>query len=412
MNLPPLPNLRVKVVAEANPWDDRDALPTLSPVGVCLLSLICVACAVYPAVATLYPSFWWLPVLLSAIFYLRANRTFHGWLLLVVSFLLGTTFGGAAAGATVICIISTVALTAFLYTTTRHPLLICLPIVAYAITAVLSSDMLTALFSLPCFPAAYILGRKIMQNEGRVSAICSSALVLGGVSLFLAALLWRLSGTEMSFDALSAAVSELHAKLLDLALHDESFALLRMQFEGTEIPLADVLSQLFTLVLLLSPGIIVIVFLAIAYAAQYLCVMSYPSMGMKQFCTLVARRFIMSIPSALIFVACSLIALFFFSASKITVFLAVSQNLWLILFPGMLIVGAWSLYSSYCVRPSPLYLVLALVAALFMPPIFLIFVALTGATTTLTRPLLLRIAAIMKAQNGDHDDKSGDGSSH
>jgi hypothetical protein len=55
-------------------------------------------------------------------------------------------------------------------------------------------------------------------------------------------------------------------------------------------------------------------------------------------------------------------------------------------------------------------LVVALVAAALMPPIFLIFVALTGAATTLTRPLLLRMAALMQAQDGqggDSDDGNG-----
>lgn len=408
MNLPPLPNLRVKVVAERNPWEDTAALPTMPVAGALLWCLICLVSAVYPTLMVVYPNLFWLPLALLSIFYLRANHTLYGWFILAIAFLGGSLLGGPALGSAVVCLISTMVITALLHTTTRHPLLICLPVAAYAAACLIGGDPLLALLSLPAFPAAYVLGRSVMKNEGRVASISACALMLGTVFVLFAALAWRISGIEMSMDALAAYFNALHDEILNTALTDPDFKAVLSMLDTTQAPLADLLSETLTLMLLLTPGMLIVLTLSAAYAAQYLCVMSYEPLGMKQLCTLVSRRFIMSVVSAIIFIICAITALF--PAKGVTMFAAVTSNLWLILFPGMLIVGFWSLYASWRARPAPLMLVVALVAAALMPPIFLIFVALTGAATTLTRPLLLRMASLMQAQDGqggDSDDDNG-----
>lgn len=406
MNLPPLPNLRVKVFTEKNPWEDSASLPVMPTGGALILSFVCLISAVYPALMVSYADLWWLPLAILSIFYLRINRTPYGWLLLAAAFLGGAMIGGLATGAALICLISTVVITSLLHTTTRHPLLICLPVAAYAAACLITGNPLTALLSLPAFPAAYVLGRSIMKNEGRVASISACALMLGTVFVLFAALAWRNSGMEMSMDALAAYFNALHDEILNTALTDPDFKAVLSMLDTTQAPLADLLSETLTLMLLLTPGLITVLMLAIAYIAQYLCVTSYGALGMKQLCTLVSRRFIMSVLSAIIFILCAITALF--PAKGVTMFAAVTSNLWLILFPGMLIVGFWSLYASWRARPAPLMLVIALVAAALMPPIFLIFVALTGAATTLTRPLLLRMAALMQEQNGTGGDSGSD----
>jgi len=406
MNYPPLPNLRVKVVTEKNPWEDPASLPVMPGAGAFLMCLVCLVSAVYPVLMASHPSLWWLPLALLSILYLRINHTPYGWFLLAVAFLGGTLVGGPSFGSALVCLISTVVITALLHTTTRHPLLVCLPIVAYAAACLISRDPLLSLLALPAFPAAYVLGRSIMKNEGRVASISACAIMLGTVFLLFAAILWRVSGAEMSPDALAAYFGRLHEEILNTALTDPDFKTVLSLLDTTEVPLADLLSQTLTLLLLLTPAILMVLLMAIAYAAQYLCVMSYGALGMKQLCTLVSRRFIMSILSAVLFIVCSIAALF--PADRVTMLLALANNLWLLLFPGMLIVGFWSLYASFRARPAPLMLVLALIAAVLMPSILLIFVALSGATTTLTRPLLLRMAALMQAEGdkGSDSDQS------
>ena len=408
MNLPPLPNLQVKVVTEKNPWEDPASLPRMSALGTWLLCLVCLVSAIYPALMVAYASFWWLPLTLLAIFYLRTNHTLHGWLLLAVTFIGGSVVGGPSFGAALVCLISTMVISTLLHTTTRHPLLICLPVVAYAVTCVIGGEPVTALLSVIAFPAAYMLGRSIMKNEGRVASICACALMLGTMLLLFAALLWRTSGAEMSYDALTAYVNAFHEEILNTALTDPDFKAVLAMLDTSQVPLADLLSQTLSLLLLLMPGVVIVLILALAYATQYLSVMSYSALGMKQLCTLVSRRFIMSVLSAILFIVCSIVALF--PADRVTIPLALANNLWVILFPGMLIVGFWSLYASYRARPSPLTIVLILVAAFLMPPLLLIFVALTGAATTLTRPLLLRMASMIKQQNGNADDSDHDSS--
>jgi hypothetical protein len=304
-------------------------------------------------------------------------------------------------------------ITALLHTVTRHPLLIALPVLTYLVAFLLCGDPLVALLSLPAFPTAYVLGRKIMQNEGRVSAICAAALMYGCCAVLFGAIAWRLSDLPMTVDAIGDLFADLHAELVTVTLQSDYTRLLADVYAQANLPLTDLISQLITLTLMLTPALFSWLLMALAYAAQHLCVMSYEPLGMKSLCTLVSRRFIMSIPSALIFLVCAVMSIF--PPEQLTLVYAVSQNLWLILFPGMIIVGAWSMYASYRSRPSAFTIVLYLVGALVAPPLFLLFVALSGATTTLTRPLMLRLAAHMHAaqggSNGDDsgNDKGGDG---
>ena len=404
MNRSPFPKQAFAIISEKNPWEDTEHLPTLSTPYALLLSLISMLCATYPTVCDRFPTLWWLPILCCAPFYLRTNRTPYGWLLLAAALLSGALLGSLELGVILFCVISTLTITAFLHTTTRHPLLILLPIIAYTVAVLLTRDPVIALFATPAYPAAYIMGRSIMSNERRVSTIASSALVLGGVVVFAVALLWRLSDLEMSMQALLTVAYGVRDEIVELALTDPMLSQMRVMLESAGYDIAATFSSVFDFVLMLVPGVICVLFLLISYAAQYLCVMSYPPMKMKQFCTVLSRRFTLSVLSAVIFVVCAVVALF--PSSRLTLFSAVTQNLFLILFPGMLVAGFWSLYASYRNRPYPFYLILALVFGAIMPHILLVFVALSGATATLTRPLLLKIMVLTAEQNGkpgDHD---------
>lgn len=408
MNRPPNSKQAFAVVTEKNPWEDRDSLPSLSLPYALLLCAVCVICALYPAVAVQYPTYWWLPLLAGAFFYFRTNRTPYGWMLLIAAFLLGSMVGGVAYGAIAVSLITSLTVTSFLYTTTRHPLLLLLPIITYPLAVLLLRDPIISLFALPTFPAAYMLGRSIMNNERRVGAICSAALTLGGITVFLIALLWRMSDLEMSVQTLLAMADTLREEMLQYLTTEESFASWRLKLAQAGYDLSSVFTQVFNLLLTLLPGFVVVLFLLIAYAAQYLCVMSYIPMKMEKYCTVLARRFTLSVLSAILFVVCAVVTLF--SSSSLTLFSALAVNLFLILFPGMLVAGFWSLYASYRRRPFPLYLVLAVVFGCIMPQILLVFIALSGATATLTHPLLLRMMALSSQEdhNSDHHDDSQD----
>ena len=131
MNVPPAPNLQIKIVTEKNPWENTEGRPTLPPLGILLLCLIDIVCAIYPAVADRFPALWFVPLVCAAVFYLRANRTPFGWLLLLALFGLGYLFSGGSlvVASCVLCLITTLTLTAFLHTLLRHPLLLLLPVI-------------------------------------------------------------------------------------------------------------------------------------------------------------------------------------------------------------------------------------------------------------------------------------------
>lgn len=407
MNVPPAPNLHIKIVTEKNPWEDTDNRPTLPTLGILLLCLINIVCAAYPAVADRFPSLWFVPLLCAAVFYIRANRTPYGWLLLIAAF--GLTWllsgGSLVLAGMAVCLITTLALTTFLHTIVRHPLLLLLPTLAYGLALLLSGDPISSLVALLAFPAAYVMGRKTLENDTRVSVIASASLLFGGMLLLYGALRWRLSGIEMSMQLITETVEAFRTEILEFAVNDPSYAEMREMFQSMGYAPEATFTQVLDLILMILPGCVVILIMLPCYAAQYLHTMSYDALGMKAYCTVAARRFIMSVLSAILFIISSIIMLF--SASKITMFSAVSQNLWLILFPGMLVAGFWSLYASYKARPAPLYLILAVIIGCIMPHLLLLFVALSGATATLTRPLLLKIAAItaqQNKQNGSHGD--------
>ncbi len=411
MNVPPAPNLHIKIITEKNPWENKDSRPTLPPLGILLLCVVIIVCAVYPIVASRFPSLWFVPLLLAALFYIRANRTPYGWLLLIAAFALSWFFSGGSliVAGTVVCLITVLTLTAFLHTILRHPLLLVLPVLSYGAALLLCADPIAALVSLLAYPAAYVMGRKTLQNDPRVGVICATALTLGGMLLLWGALLWRLSGVEMSMQIVTQTLTAFRNEILSYALNDAEFAEMRELFSGMGYPIEASFAQILDLLLLLIPGCAVILAFLPCYAAQYLLTMTYTAMGMKEYSTVAARRFIMSVLSALLFVISSIVMLF---PGDLNMFTAVSQNLWLILFPGMSIAGFWSLYASFRARPAPVYLILAIVLGCIMPQLLLLFVALSGATATLTRPLLLKIAAITAAQNGqngtphDHDDEN------
>jgi hypothetical protein len=405
MNASPSNQLHIKIVTENNPWEDTEHLPSLPTLTALVWCLVSIVCSMYPAVASVYPQLWFVPLLCAALFYLRANRTPYGWILLVLTF--GGVFllsGSLPAASSALCLLTTISLTGFLYSATRHPLLICLPVIAYAGAVVLCTDPLLSLLTLPPYAAAYILGNRTMKNEGRVGVIAETSLIFGGALIAVLALLWRLSGAEISADSVTAIVSQTRAMLLDTALNHAEFEEVRRMMSELGYPLEQILALSFDLLVTLLPAVAIIAVFFLCYAAQYLCVTAFAAMGMPRFFTINGRRFLMSILSALLFVACAIISLF--PSAEISLFRAVIQNLFFILFPGMLVAGFWSLYASYRARPAPFYLLLAIVLCCFVPHILLIFIALSGAITTLTRPLLLKIMALTQQSNGDNNNNN------
>ena len=159
----------------------------------------------------------------------------------------------------------------------------------------------------------------------------------------------------------------------------------------------------------LLPAIAVLAVDLLAYAAQMTCTRTFVATGLSMMATRHARLFILSVPSAIIFLLAGIISLF---SSGTTVFSALALNLTVILFPAMCIVGAYKLIADFKARFSPLTLILIIAAVLFAPKLLLFGVAVSGAVTTLIRPLITRLvlehAREHKGDGSDNDSQDGD----
>jgi hypothetical protein len=116
-----------------------------------------------------------------------------------------------------------------------------------------------------------------------------------------------------------------------------------------------------------------------------------------------ARLFILSVPSAIIFLIASAGSLF--SSSPLML------NLTLILLPAMCIVGVYKLIADFKARFSPLTLILILAAVLLAPRLLLFGVAVSGAITTLIRPLVTKMVLEKTREQlhgDDNDSQDGD----
>jgi hypothetical protein len=159
----------------------------------------------------------------------------------------------------------------------------------------------------------------------------------------------------------------------------------------------------------LLPALAVLAVDLLALAAQMTCTHAFVATGLSMMATRHARLFILSMPSAIIFLLAGIVSLF---SSGTTVFSALALNLTVILFPAMCIVGTYKLVADFKARFSPLTLILIIAAVLFAPRLLFFGVAVSGAVTTLIRPLITRLvlehAREHKGDGSDNDSQGGD----
>ena len=394
-----------RLVPDPNPWADPLTLPRLSHIGTLLLCLFVLACAVYPTtpMSALHTG---VMLLCCAVVYIAVVRSVLPCLAAVLVALLGTLIGSITGGAVVLCLLSAVSVGAFLICTVRSRWLLTVPALAYAIALALSGDALASLVALIAFPAAGILAYAIMQNSGRVGTICATSAVFGLCALFALALAWyRTSGT-LTPDELRTLFSKLREQLIVTMQESEFVASLQQWLDEMQITYTDASTLIRTTVELgfaLLPASLVTLCNLFGYAAQLACTHAFVGVGMNKLRTRVSQLFVLSVPSALVFFVCAVAALF---TNTLALGGAVVANLFWILLPGMCVVGVYKLIADVRSRRSPLMLLLVAASLLFAPAFLIFGLALSGAMTTLLRPLFTRMMLLSHMQDkNDPSDK-------
>ena len=414
MNQSPLRPERVvfTLVPDPNPWDDAAALPRPGkPLSLALSLLVCLLCLyqpVYGGPDWLAPAALLLSAL-SAVLIIRsiASLLSAGALALLGGFVL--SWEGAAYA---LCLVMVLSLSAYLICTLRSPWLLTLPVLCYVVALLWCGDAMLSLLPLLPLPAAGLLAYATMRNSGRVSAIvlASGMLCLCGALGF--AILWFTAYGSVSLDAVLDALSAVRDELIALLEDHPATELLQEQLGEALSTLGTDAATLMRMgveqMFHLLPALLLTPINLLSFAAQSGCSAAFRQTGLGSLVTRTSSIFSLSPLSGLIFAACTVTTMF---ASRQTMALSVMQNLLIILFPGMLLVGVYKFIADTKNTRSPLLIGLVVAAALFAPPFLFWGLAISGALASMLRPLITR-AVLLSGKPPFGPDKPDDKNSY
>ncbi len=402
-NAPNQPRPLIRFIADPNPWDDEAALPRLRLPATLLLALLVLACAVY--LPTYSPLYTYVMLAVCIVTYLALVRSVAACAVAVLVFLPSAWLGGLAGGVYALCLLVTVSIGAYLVCTVRSYRLLVIPVLAYAIALLISRDAMLAVLAVLAMPAAGVLAHATMKNSGRVASVSLCAAMLALCAAFGLSLLWYRSFGAISLGDIRATLDTLRDQII-LTWEQDEYAELVEQWLASH-PFGDTVTTstfihfAVNTAFSLLPAMAVLALNLVSFAAQVTCTNAFVGTGLPMMATRSARLFVLSVPSAVIFLIAGVVSLF---SSGTTVFSALMLNLTLILLPPMCIVGAYKLAADFRSRVSPLTVILLIAAVLFAPALLIFGVAVSGAVTTLVRPLVTRLVLErMREQRGPHD---------
>ena len=401
--------LVLQLVPDPNPWDDAAALPRPSRWLSTLLCLLVTLFALWPVLRlpeTLTPVALILAVLTLAFFVRSVSCLVWGALL----FGAGTFVGGVEGGTAALCYLLVLTVGAYLICTLRSRWLCLIPVICYVAALVWTGDALLAVLPLLALPAAGLLAYSTMKNDGRVSAtVLSSGMLLLCGALGLAIVWYRQNGS-ISFDAIFAELDRVRDELI-VTMQGHEYAELMQEYFGDYLSATGLDAKTLITVSVeqtfhLLPALVILPVNLLCFAAQSCCTAAFRATGLSSLVTRTSQLFIMSTPSALIFIVCGVAQLLF--GAQQTVATTVMLNLLLILFPAMLLVGVYKFLADVRHQRLPLMIGLCIAAALFAPLFLLVGLAVSGALTTLIRPLITRMVLSGAMSSNDKDKNNRD----
>ncbi len=326
---------------------DRNAksnVTVLKPVPLAVMLAALILAAAYPGSGLNSEGLALLVIALAAFTVIVFSRSVFCILLTATPVVLVWLYtGGSFIYPALVCSpLIVIGLGAFLLRTTRSPLLVGVVPIAYLVAAIWSGSPITAFWALVFFPASYVLASGFSGNIGRVALICRTSIVLAVTGALAGIVYLTVTNGYFSFDLIKATSDGILNSIISYfteqyAALAEQYAALGIDASSLAISAAD--AELYALSLFaLVPSIVVFVLNAISFVAYQLNVSLFAKTGQKSYLTPTTISFVMSKTSAVIFTVSYLIT-FFCSFSEATTFSIVTENLYMILMPGLVLTG-------------------------------------------------------------------------
>lgn len=390
------PRYTLRLIPDNNPWENGKSPERPAPQFTWILSLLCPAFAVAPCFLFRWPEYTLFPLILCIAYLLLAARAPMAWLssagVFAVAHTASQIFGGrddvALTYATAaLCVLCAVSIGALLIAAVRSYWLFLIPAASLILALLITEEITPAVCTLLLFPVAGGLAFATMRNQPRVTVICVTSVLVCFFGLFAGALFWYRAFGKISADAVFNAISAIRDELIQSILDNAETAQWTSVFNGNAEQMTTLLTTLVDQAVVLLPAMIVFAANLFSYAAQLICNRSFVGIRLPQLVTYTSRIFCMSTVSAVIYLLCTLITMF---SAEVTLATAVMENLLLMIFPGMVIVGAWRLIANLRAHRSGLFAILLVVGFFLVPSVALLVLSVSGAFTTLFRPLALR----------------------
>ncbi len=261
-----------------------------------------------------------------------------------------------------------------------------IPIIAYAIAAAVSRDLVGSVAVLVPIPAAITLAvctrNSAAREDGltRVGVICATTLALGlSVGAMLALSLYRHLGS-LDIATLLAYLDELREVYI---LQITSYELPEGATEAMKALLSrENAENMVNSIINILPAILVVTMLILATMTQLIQHAALIAFGHKESLTDRTRAFGISLIACIVFVAAYFVAVFS-SSDASTLAGTVAENMCIILLPGLALAGLIRIISGLNRKGARgmgcmFYLVLLIPCLLFIAPALLAFVEVIG----------------------------------
>lgn len=293
--------------------------------------------------------------------------------------------GSIVLSALVCSIIMAIGISAFLIKTVGWKWLIFATPVIYLIALLFCKNPIEALLSLVFLPAALVLGFSVSGDSGRVTVVCrvAVALALTGAAALAAYLLLR--NGSLTFSSISDSVDNMFDKMLGYYTSQYAHYAERYQSMGID-PFTQAVTpsdaRNYTIAVFgLLPALTLIGINCIAFISYQIVVSLFATSGQTKYITRKSLSFSMSWVSAAVYLIAYLV-MFIASYSNSDTLTLVSENIYLMLLPGLVFTGVLVLLGkSERGRRHTFWLIAVIILAFTSPNLALSLVAFIGAMT-------------------------------
>ncbi len=404
--------------AMENPWQDREKIPyprLLSLLPAAIVYLLAVLAPVLAASGEIaLPAY--VGLCAGVIYLIRMPRIAIS--VLLASFVPVALLQSFELGVLILGTVAAIGGGALILTALKQPWrAVILPLLAYVIAYAITRDAILSCLTFVTLPASLLLAFATVRGERRTGAICYA---VGGMLLSVLILLAIYFAVTYGSVKGSVIVSHFETQrewIVGILLNYKQEMLRLLTEQGMQasemyayfdtLMSRDLLVDLVAMVYNVLPAIVIVLCCILAYEAQSLLCGSYCNLGMKQMLSPASVTFTMSTVSAILYLVSFLLSAVLPSGMV----LAVVQNFYIILTPGLLLVG----YSGVLFRlrtakgGSKTFLIILLVGLLLINPASIIgLLAFFGAVTVLLSAFGLRLLQKMQNGGGKGDDNGGD----